>query len=238
MKTQFFETAKRLFYPQRCAYCGRVIDPFTELCDACAQEVCRVPPPICFACARSKKDCDCGGAHNRFVTAFAAPFYFDGSVRTAIHRLKFSGDTDVAAPLSREMANFACEVFAHVQFDCATFVPMTDREQKERGFNQSRLLCVGAAKALGIPTQPLLCKLYETRRQRELSRWERSGNVLGVFDVVDPSLVAGKRILLCDDVTTSRSTLTECAKMLRIYGAREVFCLTAAVVSPRDNRKG
>ena len=85
---------------------------------------------------------------------------------------------------------------------------------------------------LSLPCEDVLCKIYETARQHDLSRRMRSGNVLGVFDVHAPDVVRDKRILLCDDVCTSGTTLSECAKMLCLYGAREVFCLSATVSFP------
>ena len=62
--------------------------------------------------------------------------------------------------------------------------------------------------------------------------------MLGVFTVTDETQVCGKRILLCDDLCTTGATLSECAKMLMIYGAREVLCLTAAVGFPKPGEKG
>jgi ComF family protein len=231
---KLFSALVNVVFPHRCGLCGKVVDPDTELCDNCARMTCRVPTPICFACGRSKKDCDCGGAHGRFVAAFAAPYYYRDAVRDAIHRLKFEGQTDVADTLARDMTEFAKEVFWGVRFDCVTFVPMTSREIRERGFNQSRLLAERVANGLELEAEALLTKLYETQRQRELTGWDRSGNVLGVFDVTSPDRVEGRRILLCDDLTTTRSTLTECAKMMKLYGAREVYCLTAAVGASRS----
>ena len=216
-------------FPRRCTFCGRVVDPERELCVRCADTPCRILPPICFACGKSKKDCDCGGGHSRFITALAAPFYYAGELRIAIHRMKFKGQKQVAELLAREMASFARQVYWGVHFDAVTFVPMTDKEQRERGFNQSRLLAEGVAKALDLECAALLVKIFETRRQHALPSRERSGNLLGAFDVCGRDAVAGKRILLCDDLSTTHSTLTECAKMLKLYGAREVFCLTACV---------
>ncbi len=235
---KLFSALMTVFFPQRCVYCGKVIDPGETLCGVCAQGACRVPLPVCFACGKAKKDCDCGGAYGRYIAAIAAPYYYEGVIRRAIHRMKFQRQTDTAERLAREMTRFAREVYWGVRFDCVTFVPMTGREMRERGFNQSRLLAEGVAEGLELPLEPLLTKIFETGRQRGLDSLDRSGNVLGVFDVLRPEVVEGRRILLCDDLTTTRSTLNECAKMLILYGAREVFCLTAAVSVSRKNEKG
>lgn len=222
-----------VFYPRRCALCGRVVAPETEICARCAAAVHRVPLPVCPHCGCGKRDCVCEKHRSRFAAAFASPFYYTGVVCEGIRRLKFHAEPDVAEVLGREMARFARRAYAGVRFDLVTFVPMTQRELRERRYNQSELLARAAAQELLLACAPTLEKLYETDRQRVLDRRRRSGNVFGVFEVTDPQAIRGKRILLCDDLRTTGATLTECAKMLRIRGAREVLCLTAAVGYPK-----
>ena len=72
-----------------------------------------------------------------------------------------------------------------------------------------------------------LRKVSETRPQKELSAVERSGNLLGAFDVAGAD-ISGTRILLVDDLATTGSTLDECAKTLKVYGASQVYAVTAA----------
>ena len=241
MNKQVSELLRRLryvVYPRRCALCGRVVTPDTELCSRCASSAHRVRTPICLYCGCGRRECVCAKRRSRFAAAFAAPFYYTGVVRKGIRRLKFSEEPEVAEVLGREMARFARQVYAGVQFDLVTFVPMTKREKRERGYNQSELLAKAAAGELLLACVPTLEKLYETNRQRMLDRRRRSGNVFGVFEAIDPQVIRGKRILLCDDLRTTGATLTECAKMLRIRGAREVLCLTAAVGYPKQKQSG
>ena len=65
----------------------------------------------------------------------------------------------------------------------------------------------------------------------------RKGNLTGVFDVADPGLVEGKRILLCDDISTSGETLNECAKMLWLCGAEEISCVCFALTKSVKKRQ-
>ena len=225
------------FFPRRCAFCGRVIEPWNTVCGKCADDVHRVLPPICYGCGCGKTMCVCRRAHSRYVTAFAAPFYYLGYARNAVCRMKFRREPEIAEVLGSEMAAFARQVYDGVAFDFVTFVPMTRNEQNIRGFNQSEMLARYAADKLSLPCAAVLCKLYETKRQRTLRGRERSGNVLGVFDISRPDVVKNKRILLCDDLRTTGATMTECAKMLCLYGAREVFCLTAAVGFPKERKQ-
>ena len=240
MKTAVFSEVLRgvryAFFPRRCAFCGRVIDPCDTVCGQCADEVLRVQTPICYCCGCGKDRCVCRKRHSRFVTAVASPFYYAGNVRETIRRMKFRREPEIAQVIGDEMASFARQVYDGVSFDLVTFVPMTQKEQARRGYNQSELLARRTADKLSLPCEAALCKLYETKRQRTLRQRERSGNVLGVFDVSLPQTVRGKRILLCDDLRTTGSTLAECAKMLCLYGAKEVFCLTAAVGLPKERK--
>lgn len=241
MTEQAFELLRRVryvFYPRRCALCGKVVAPTQEICSACKASAHRVPLPVCPYCGCGRKDCACEKHRSRFAAAFASPFYYEGCVREGIRRLKFHAEPEIAEALGREMASFARQAYAGVRFDMVTFVPMTRREKRDRRYNQSELLAASAAKALLLPCVPTLEKLYETRRQRTLDHRRRSGNVFGVFEVIDPKSIEGRRILLCDDLRTTGATLTECAKMLRIRGAREVLCLTAAVGYPKRERSG
>ena len=76
---------------------------------------------------------------------------------------------------------------------------------------------------------PVLTKLYDTAMQKRMTqRMRRTGNVLGVFDVTEET-VREKTLLLVDDVMTSGSTLNECAKMLKLYGAKRVLAVTLAI---------
>ena len=226
-----------VFFPKRCCFCGKVIPPTADACTDCDECVQRIEPPICYACGCSRRHCICGEKHSPFVAAYAAPFYYADGVRNGIHRMKFRHEPELAESYGREMARFAREVYKDVKIDFVTFVPMTETEKRERGYNQSELLAVETAAGLTLPMLPALEKLYETRRQRTLRERQRSGNVLGVFEA-DEKTVRGKRILLCDDLKTTGATLNECAKMLMLRGAREVLCLTAAVKRPDPKKKG
>ena len=117
-----------------------------------------------------------------------------------------------------------------VAFDQITCVPMRTAKEKERGYNQSALLAQELSKLLEIPVHcHLLRKCADTPAQHELKGAERRGNVFGVFEVAKPELTQGKTILLCDDVKTTGATLDECAKMLKLAGAQEVYCACIAV---------
>lgn len=222
------------FLPQRCAYCGKVIDSDKLICYDCSVNLPRINGEICSKCGRDKKECSCKGAQMYFKS-IAAPFYFTGNVRKGIHDFKFRKSPDNYEAYSIEMANTVRSRFGSVEFDFITEIPMTTDSIKHRGYNQCALLAKGLGAELGIEYKPdVLYKLYETQKQHLLSLWLRKGNLAGVFEVKDPESVKGKTILLCDDISTSGETLNECAKMLWLYGAKEVYCIAVALTKKHN----
>lgn len=232
MKNPFERFALALF-PKRCAYCGRVIRADISACTKCQKELPRISGLTCVKCGREKDKCSCKGAEKYYIS-LAAPFYFSGCVRKGIHAFKFRKSLRNYEAYSHEMAETVKEKFGGIAFDYITEVPMTKKSIKQRGYNQCFWLSKGIGERLGIEHKPeILSKLYETNKQHIISFYLRKGNLTGVFDVKNPEDVAGKTILLCDDISTSGETLNECAKMLWLHGAKEIYCITAALTEYR-----
>ncbi len=231
------ETLLCFLFPRRCRYCGEVIDLRRELCDTCRPDDCRVTGDVCPRCGCEKAACNCRPG-KPFYEQVAAPFYYEGAAEKALHRLKFGKRPEAADVLAEEMARCLQERYEGYTFDVCTYVPLTKKGLKQRGFNQSELLAKTVAEQAGIPLKALLQKDYETPMQHRLRSLERSGNLLGAFSVPEGETAAlqNARVLLVDDIKTSGATLNECAKTLLIAGAAEVFCLTAAVTRLRRGR--
>ena len=226
-----------LIYPERCIFCGEVIRPLTLCCEMCRRTIRVVKPPLCRYCGKSKKDCDCKRRRHIYERVIA-PFYSDdGAVHKGLIRLKRRDDPRAINYYADQMLAAFRREFGQSAPHAVTFVPITADVKAERGYNQSELLAEAFAEKLSVPCFPLLRKLYETRPQKGLFAWQRSGNVLGVFDVTDREAVAGKTIVLVDDVLTTGATLDECCKMLKLYGAFRVFCVTVAIRDVKENKK-
>lgn len=213
-----------VFFPERCAYCGKVIPPCLPGCEDCLKQLPRILPPTCRICGLERKTCICEGKRMHYERC-AAPFYYDGKAKYAILQLKARENREVARTLAAEMAAVVRREYGNCAFDYIVPVPMTEEEKKKRGHNPCELLAKALSAELGVPVGLYLKKIYETRPQKELSSLERSGNVLGAFDVADNTPVAGKTLLLLDDIVTTGATLDECAKMLKIFGADEVYAV-------------
>lgn len=225
-----------LIFPRRCAYCGKVVSPEKAMCSKCGPKLSRISGEICSRCGRDKKECSCRGAS--YYNGIAAPFYFEGLVRKGIHSFKFRNSPRNSEAYCDEMAKTVKKRYPDVAFDFICEVPMDKKSVKKRGYNQVSLLAKGLSERLGIEHKPeLLIKLYETEKQHNLRWIFRKGNLTGVFDVSAPEEVEGKTVLLCDDISTSGETLDECSKMLWLYGARDIRCITVALTKGYKKKK-
>lgn len=232
-----FESLILALLPKRCAYCGRVISADRLMCSKCEKELPRISGVTCRKCGREKDKCTCKGAE-KYYASVAAPFYFSGCVRKGIHTFKFRKGFRNYEAYSDEMSKVIKERFNSVEFDYIIEIPMTVKSEKQRGYNQCFWLAKGISENLGIEHKSdVLIKLYETDKQHGLSYHLRKGNLTGVFDVKSSEAVEGKTILLCDDISTSGETLNECAKMLWLYGAKEVYCISVALTLSKKVNK-
>ena len=221
-------------FPRRCAYCGITVRPDVMCCDDCGVSLPRIEGEICRKCGREKKLCSCKNAE-KYYDGLTAPFYFTGNVRKGIHAYKFRHRRGNAEAFGYEMAKTVRKRFDGVDFDYIISVPLTDRSIRERGYNQCELLAVELSKHLGIEYRKgVLLKIYETRKQHTISSVFRKGNLSGVFEVSVPSEVEGKTLLLVDDISTTGETFNECSKMLWLYGAKSVCCVSTALTQKKN----
>lgn len=236
-KLPFVKNVLRTVYPCRCAICGKVVSAGNEVCENCYKGVERVKGKICFLCGRGKKQCFCKG-HRFFYKGIAAPFYYSGSVKSGIIQLKFHNNASCVETFSKAMAVCAKKRYAEKGFDCVVAMPISSKRLNERQYNQSALLAEKVAKELDINYfADLVEKTYDTPAQMRLNNDMRKGNIIGVFNVKQAEAVRNKTVLICDDVATTGATLNECAKMLLLAGAKEVWCLTAAVTLKKKKMK-
>lgn len=205
----------KLLFPPKCMLCGKVLGEEEEICSACREKVLlNTAPP------RTEK-----GA---FFDKAAAGLWYEHEVRDAIRGLKYHEKQTYARPLARVMA-YAYTHKLQEEVDLITFVPTNPSTLRSRGYNQAELLARELADMLDKPYLATLEKTRETRAMHGLRPEERRANVLGAYRLCCPeTAVAGKRVLVADDILTTGSTLSECARMLKSAGARQVLCLCAA----------
>ena len=150
----------------------------------------------------------------------------EGAVREAILSFKFKGRTEALDCFGSLMARTAAQEFSG-EFDAVTWVPVSAKRLRKRGFDQARYLCASLCVDWHTTPQETLRKVRDNPPQSGLEEaGQRRANVLGVYRA--PDAAAGLRVLLDDDVVTTGSTLSECARTLLTAGAAEVVCVTLA----------
>jgi len=152
--------------------------------------------------------------------------YFEGALRKAMHWLKYRGRTALADPLGGLMAEYWAQ--HPMQFDVIVPVPLHADRLRKRGYNQAALLARQMARRVGLmEEEQTLVRQRSTSRQVDLNAKQRKQNVRDAFHCSGDGL-AGKQILLIDDVCTTGATLEACAIALLAGGARNVQALTLA----------
>ena len=235
---------KNIFLPIFCKQCGLRL--LTEengfFCPTCWELSPRVERPFCSMCGRphplragfnTVSNFPCAVCRERpdvpFRRIYGAAVY-EGAVEQSIKLLKFNGKRRLSAPLSDMMAEFASRELECDAYDYLVPVPLHKVRERDRGFNQSRLLARGLLAT--FPNAELdesLRRIRPTHAQsRMTSAEERRANVIGAFAVFG-DILTGKRILLVDDVVTTGGTIMECAAALQRAKVRTVDVFAAAL---------
>jgi ComF family protein len=149
--------------------------------------------------------------------------------REAIHAFKFGGRRTLADPLGDLLAGLGLSALPGAAPDVLVPVPLHPCRARERGYNQALLLARRLERAWGVPVAvDALRRAVATQPQADLDAAARRRNVRDAFAVHSPELVAGRHVLLVDDVLTTGATAGECAMSLRRAGAATVGVLTVA----------
>ncbi|MCI8909437.1 MAG: ComF family protein [Oscillibacter sp.] len=209
---RFLDTLLNLLFPPKCPFCGRVLDR-PGVCPACEAALPWLAEEDGLWTLPADVPC-------------AAPLRYEGLARKGLLRFKFQGASAAAEPLGELVARCAAERFAG-EFDVVTWVPVSRKRLRQRGYDQAELLARAA------------CRLWNTRPVRLLDKRRDNPAQSGLHDAVlrrenvrdvyaASGAAAGRRILLVDDICTTGATLSSCALALRQAGAETVLCCTAA----------
>lgn len=221
MKKLFYRLTAILF-PPKCVLCRCLLQKHeTDICGRCYRDT----PEYIHANIKLS-----------YVARWTAVWYYKENVRKSILRYKFGRARHYAPFYGRVLAMRLLRRQMD-QADILTWVPTGRRRIRRRGFDQCALLARSVGQELGMTPVSVLKKIKDTPPQSGMkSAAQRRANVLGVYQVNEPAQVAGKRILLLDDVITTGATVSECARVLLAAGAKEVICAAVAAAS-HDNKK-
>lgn len=228
-----------LVLPPTCAHCHKVVSEHHHLCADCWNQIHFLGSPLCSLCGTPFPYKDphqhlcifcCQEKKPLFSCARSAIAYDNFSKRMILH-FKHGDATHLAPTFAQWLKNAGQDCFAEA--DALIPVPLHWTRRLKRQFNQSALLCSHLSKQVNIPLfADILKRIHATPSQGQLDRHQRSKNIQGAFRVSshDSEKIAGKILILVDDVMTTGATLKECAKVLLENKAREVRILTLARV--------
>ncbi|HZS12250.1 MAG TPA: ComF family protein, partial [Nitrospirales bacterium] len=220
--------------PVDCGTCALPLsdDPIPFFCRGCWEDIAPMAGPACPRCGRpfasrialayseTHRCSDCRRRVPAYSRAWSG-YVYDGTIRDALRLFKYEKKVALAHPLGRLLAKAAS--VQPFETDVIVPVPLYSARLRERGFNQSLLLADRLARATGIPVSALsLTRIRATPSQTDLTRRARLQNLRRAFSVRRPAEIAGRRVLLIDDVFTTGTTVNECAKALRKAGAADV----------------
>ena len=238
-----------VLFPSDCRICGLPLLNISRLpvCPDCLTQIRSTLGKVCSVCGErvlssfAVSDDDglircpvCRRVERPFGRAVAYGSY-DAGLRELVHLLKYNGVRPAANVLGRMLAD-AIEALepafeqAHV---VVIPVPLFKVRRRQRGFNQAELIARAALKARGVGDRlelraDILSRIRDTHSQIGLTSHQRRENLRGAFAVTRAAEVTGREVLLVDDVYTTGTTVTECARVLRRAGAARVWVATVA----------
>jgi ComF family protein len=194
-----------------------------------------VESPYALSAGEDEVRCGlCQRAQPPYVKASAYGSY-EGGLRELIHLLKYDRVLPAANVLGRMLADAITDLepVFHDRKVLIVPVPLYFKKRRQRQFNQSELIARVAMKLKRDENRfelrpEVLERRRETQSQIGLSRHQRRENMRGAFAVAKPDEIAGREVLLVDDVLTTGTTVSECARVLRRAGASKVYVATVA----------
>jgi len=217
----FWELLLNFFFPLQCVNCGRMLaaDNKERVCGDCWSRIIYLNRPIDIRLS---------------LEGIWSVAVYEGVVKELIHQFKYKEKKYLANPLGKLLVDFVEEYLEEERFDYIIPIPLEKARQKKRGYNQAELL----ARVLGeAVNKPIFTNLVERRKKTKpqfgLNREERFENLSGAFEISksrkeDVATIAGKTVLLLDDLATTGATLNECARALKEAGVSEVYGLVLA----------
>ena len=229
---QFLRRIADIFYPRCCPVCQKILkDQRRMICPECEKILKPVGHPRCYKCGKPVEQgeyCrDCQKQHHIFDQGRGI-FVYDSRMRRSVTRYKYYGCREYGDFYAKAMYRYARRELQEWKPDLIVPVPVHKSKERFRGFNQAAYLAERVSRYTGIPADAgIVQKVIKTKSQKKLNAFQRRKNLEKAFRVTGD--VAGKDILVIDDVYTTGSTIDAMASCLKKKGAGNVYFLTVCI---------
>ena len=201
-------------YPKMCGICGKTIFSNSYTCANCLSILKYYREKIIIN-------------PNNFCDFILNMYEYRGIIKKQILNFKFREAKYIGKTFAYLISKKIMEL--NIDFDVIISVPISLNRYIERGYNQSLEISKYIGKLLNKKVaKNVLIKIKNNKRQSDLNILERQKNVIGVYNIICSEKIKNKKILLIDDIYTTGATINECARILKINGAKEVIALTVA----------
>ncbi len=216
---RIWEFLNKYLFPPKCVFCRRVLEK-DGVCEKCKATLPYIKP-------QESKD------SIMFVDGVYSCFHYEGDVRNALIRYKFGGLSKYSVDFS-EYLEECINYNLTGRYDIISWVPLSKRRLRTRGYDQAKLLAEEVCNRIGIasPIRTLIKCRDAAPQSRQTDASRRKANVLGAYELCSVD-VSGKNVILIDDVLTTGSTVSECARVLKTAGADKVYVVTVAKTRSR-----
>lgn len=208
----------KIIFPPKCIFCGKILSIKSDI------DICRE----CYENIPFIAEEDSGGGrrifHSRYCDRVVCTCEYTGIIKEALIKFKFKNKPSFYRAFGKLLFYKLSETVEADSIDMVISVPLSRKRHVERGYNQAKLIAGALSRELKVPEcSAVLKRVKNTQSQRLLTGKERHENVRDAFELVDSDIVEGKTIILVDDIYTTGSTVGECARILKEYGAEKVL---------------
>jgi ComF family protein len=223
----YANTLLQLFFPHNCLGCGSAVLNDEDL--LCIQCISGLPETNFFQAQNNPVEKTFFGRLN--IEAAGAAYYFtkDSLIQQLMIELKYKNNKAAGLFLGKMMGCMLLKTERFNDVDILIPLPLNQKKERKRGYNQAKIICDGIASVIQKPAiDTAVIRTHFTNTQTNQNRINRWQNMENVFDINNQQSIAGKHILLVDDVVTTGATLEACGKSILQTGNVKLSVATAA----------
>jgi ComF family protein len=227
--TRWIDPIFWLYFPKNCPACGRPLRLFgANICGRCSQNL---PETHFFEAPGNPIEKIFYGRLPMSAGAAAWYFHKNSALQSLLFQLKYKSNEDVGLFIGKQMGALLAASDRFATIDALVPVPLHPQALSKRGFNQAALICEGISQVWHKPVLVgTIARTKHTNTQTKQSRAVRWDNMENAFSIKDPTSIAGKHLLLIDDVITTGATIEACGKTL--LSVKDVQLSVAAAAYP------